>query len=90
MTNLQIIEKEKTITNITEDVKTYQGWKRAGYRVKKGSKASFQTKIWKPTKISKKKVKDEETEEKDNRYFILVKAYFFTESQVQLEEVKKC
>lgn len=81
MTNAEILAKEITSRNITEEVDTYAGWKRKGYKVKKGSKATFKTKIWKPKKRTEK---DEKTgKETTKRYFILVKAYYFTKSQVE-------
>jgi len=81
MTNTEIIQGEISTRKITEEVDTYPGWKRKGFKVKKGSKATFKTKIWKP---KTKKVKDKETgEEKKKSYFILVKAYYFTKSQVE-------
>ena len=81
MTNAEILSKEITTRGITEPVDTFPGWKRRGFKVKKGSKATFKTKIWKP---SKKKIKDKETgEEKENNYFILVNAFYFTADQVE-------
>ena len=75
MTNLQIILTECELNGITEAVDTYQGWARSGKQVKKGSKALFQTKIWKPRKNSKTQATEETTEEELKSKFIMVKAY---------------
>lgn len=83
MTNTQIIATECALNGITEIVDTYQGWSRNGKQVKKGSKALFQTKIWKPRKNSKAKVTEEMTEEELKSKFIMVKASFFGLSQVE-------
>lgn len=83
MTNAQIIETECILNGVTELVDTYQGWARAGKQVKKGSKALFQTRIWKPRKNSKAKVTEETTEEELKSKFIMVKASFFGLSQVE-------
>ena len=78
MTNMEIILGECMLHNITEDVDTFVGWKRKGYKVKKGEHSAFSTKIWKP-KFGKKD--DEETETMD--HMILVNAHFFKKSQVE-------
>lgn len=83
MTNAQIIETECILNGVTELVDTYQGWARAGKQVKKGSKALFQTRIWKPRKKTKTVVTEEMTEEEMKSKFILVKASFFGISQVE-------
>lgn len=83
MTNLQIILTECELNGITELVDTYQGWARNGKQVKKGSKALFQTRIWKPRKNSKATVTEETTEEELKSKFIMVKASFFGLSQVE-------
>lgn len=83
MTNAQIIETECILNGVTELVDTYQGWARAGKQIKKGSKALFQTRIWKPRKNSKAKVTEETTEEELKSKFIMVKASFFGLSQVE-------
>ena len=77
MTNLEILEMEKMLHNVDEEVDTYAGWKRRGYQVKKGSKALFQTSIWKPVFY-----KAEDGEEENMRMF-KVKAYYFGKSQVE-------
>lgn len=83
MTNMQIIATECELNGVSELVDTYQGWARAGKQVKKGSKALFQTRIWKPRKNSKAKVTEETTEEELKSKFIMVKASFFGLSQVE-------
>ena len=50
LTNFEIIESNIILHGITEEVDTYAGWSRNGYKVKRGSKALFKTKIWKPCK----------------------------------------
>ena len=84
MTNAQIIAQEMLLNSINPNTKvdTYAGWKRKGKNVKKGEKAVFITQIWKPTKRKPKEGEPEElSDEKTNMY--LVKAAFFTESQVE-------
>lgn len=77
MTNNQIIDTEKALRGIEEEVRTYQGWKKDGRQVAKGEKAIFCTRIYKRIKEL-----DEETGEEEER-FILVKANFFAESQLK-------
>jgi len=79
MTNTEIINGNCILAGIMEPVDTYPGWKASGYQVKKGSKAVFKTKIWKPCKV-----KNEKTGEKEKK-LLLVNASFFTESQVEPE-----
>lgn len=92
MTNMEIIAGAMLLAEISPDVEvdTFAGWKRNGYRVKKGEKASFQTKIWKPCKVKPKSEDDEPVEEKvvNNRRLYLVNASFFTENQVEKEDKK--
>ena len=90
MTNLEIIESERLLNNIDEELEldTFQGWKNRGYQIIKGQKALFKTKIWKPRKIDVKEVKDENEEQpaedkKSNSKFIMVNSAFFSEEQVQ-------
>lgn len=89
MTNFEIIESERLLNNIDEELEldTFQGWKNRGYQIIKGQKALFKTKIWKPRKIEVKEVKDENEEqnkeEKNNSKFIMVNSAFFSENQVQ-------
>ena len=86
MTNAEIIMQEKILNNIDVDVtvNTFAGWKRNGKQVKRGEKAVFITQIWKP---SKRKPKEDEDENEEHRGMYLVKAAFFTESQV--EDIKE-
>ena len=77
MTNLEILEMEKMLNKVDEEVDTYAGWKRRGYQVKKGSKALFQTRIWKPVFY-----KAEDGEE-ENMKMVKVKASYFGKSQVE-------
>lgn len=88
MTNLAIIGNACLLNGVTEDVDTFEGWKRNGSQVKKGSKAIFKTSIWKPT--GKKKKEEDETEEDGTGRLILVPAAFFGYSQTEVaEEVAK-
>ena len=50
MTNSQIIDTKKSLRGITEEVRTYQGWKKDGRQVAKGEKAIFGTRIFKRIK----------------------------------------
>lgn len=91
MTNIEIIENERLLYNIDEDLEidTYQGWKNKGYSINKGEKALFKTKIWKPRKEINRLEKDSEEnvdpekKEKYNSKFILVNSAFFSERQVR-------
>ena len=73
-------------------VHTFDVWKNAGYRVKKGEKAAFQARIWKYTEKVKTETEEEqtkETEEKKGHDFIRKTAYFFTAEQVEkMPEIK--
>ena len=80
MSNLEILEMEKMLNEVDEEVDTYAGWKRRGYQVKKGSKALFQTKIWKPFY---KAYTTEDGEEEEKMRMFKVKASFFGKSQVE-------
>ena len=77
MNNTAIIETEKLLRGITEEVRTYRGWKKDGRQVAKGEKAVFGTRIYKLIKEV-----DEETGEEEE-HFILVNAKFFAESQLK-------
>lgn len=85
MTNAQIVMTECALHNVTEAVDTFAGWKRKGYSVKKGEHAVFKTSIWKPN--SKKRKEEDSTEETDDKKpyarMYMVKAAFFTVSQVE-------
>lgn len=84
-TNREIIAFECALRGIAEPVKTLPQWNAIGYRVKKGQKALFVAKIWKPCK--QKKIIDDETGEEVKRpkKLILVNAGFFGLSQVAQE-----
>lgn len=91
MTNAEIIVGAMLMAELDPmevTVDTFAGWKRKGYSVKKGEKAVFKTKIWKPSKYSKKEI-EEAAEEKDvvipdtAKKLILVTASFFTDEQVE-------
>ena len=73
-------------------IHTFDVWKNAGYRVKKGEKAAFQARIWKYTEKAKTETEEEqaeETEEKKGHDFIKKTAYFFTAEQVEkMPEIK--
>ena len=86
MTNVQIITGACKLYGVTEDVDTYQGWRRRGKQVRKGSKALFKTRIWKPVK-NKSLEAMERGEEEDGVKLILVDASFFGKSQV--DELEK-
>ena len=81
MTNREIIEREKKLHNIEEDLYTFIEWKKIGYSVKKGEKAKVQTKLWK--KVNYVKVDEDEKEHKASK-FVLVNASLFTRSQVEI------
>lgn len=82
ITNFEIIETEKALRNITEEIHTFQKWKSLGYSVKKGEKSDIIFPIW---KYAGKKGIDEETgEEKEiNPHCFMKTAYFFKQSQVE-------
>jgi antirestriction protein ArdC len=81
MTNLEIIEKEKMINGIDCEAHTYVAWLQLGYRVKKGEKAVFSTKIWK--RGSKKDEGAEERTEEGSGYYFMKQSHFFTINQVE-------
>jgi len=77
MSNSEIIKNCMMFAGIEGPVDTVPGWNSEGYRIKKGSKAVFKTKIWKPCKT-----KDPKTKEPKEK-LLLVNAAFFTASQVE-------
>jgi len=90
-TNLEMITEVAMMAGFNfdgENLKTFQEWKRAGFSVKKGEKATFKLSLWKPFT---KKIKDEESgEEKKEQRFKLVPSALFTPEQVQpIEEAKE-
>lgn len=58
-------------------VHTYAAWKKLGFQVKKGEKASIKIKLWRAIK------KKDEKAKKDELQFILVNTSLFTEEQVK-------
>ena len=82
MTNVQIIETEKMLRGIKEEIHTFERWKALGYSVKKGAKSEIKFAIWKYTDGKKKdKETGEETEGKAHCFMKM--SAFFTESQVE-------
>lgn len=89
MTNKEIIMGNMVLLGLdplTVFVDTFAGWNRRGFKVKKGEKAVFKTKIWKPSKKKIKEEKDGEQEEKEVENMILVNAAFFRAEQVEKVE----
>ena len=103
MTNAEIIFKAAVLTGVyTEQeaaeylqtlgclpLKTFNEWKKRGYKVKKGEHAVLKTAIWMP-KTGKadtdKKADDEESEENDGFYQKV--ACFFKAEQVELAKAQ--
>ena len=84
MTNEQIVSKElkKLGYNPSEELHvfdTYAGWKARGRQVKRGEKAKFQTKIFKPCRPKK----DKDGEIVSGMTFIMVPAAYFRIEQTQ-------
>ena len=84
MTNEQIISREikKIGYNPIEEFltfDTYAGWKERGRQVKKGEKAKFKTKIFKPCPPKK----DKDGEIVSGMTFIMVPAAYFRIEQTQ-------
>lgn len=86
-TNKEIIATAKAMNGVDAEklVNTYAEWKRNGFCVRRGEKALFKTKIWKPCKPSKKSAEKLEKEGKptDKKRLYLVNASFFSEDQVE-------
>lgn len=93
MKNVEIIEMETQIRiqdgELPENtiLNTWNGWKKLGYRVKRGEIHVAEFRIWMP---SKKKAKAEEAEENGeevkvvgNRRFYKKLSFFFTQNQVE-------
>lgn len=76
-----------------ETINTYMGWKKLGYKVKKGEEHKAEFKIWvKSKKYTKKEKAEAEEEEKEQteeekeqkkRGFYKKMAYWFTADQVE-------
>lgn len=80
ITNRQIIATEKALLNINEECHTYARWKQLGYQVKRGSKALFQTEIWKNATGT---IKTEDGNEQEYQKMFMKKSSFFGFSQVE-------
>lgn len=61
-------------------IDTYAGWRFKGWQVKRGEKALFTTKIWKPCK--QKKI-NENGDIIQTKKLLLVNASFFSREQVE-------
>ena len=76
---------------ISEDstINTLIGWNMRGYKIKKGVEHVAEFSIWMKNKKKKEELSEEEL--KNYKEFILTKAYWFTEKQVEpiTEEDKK-
>ena len=98
MNNTQIICNELVNRKIyTEDeliemlengimppVHTYNQWKKFGYQVKKGEKATITTRLWNYNpKWNVPKSDDDTDEDMERRKFYLDRSYLFLESQVE-------
>lgn len=82
VTNREIIETEKMLRGIKEEIHTFERWKAMGYAVKKGEKSDIKFAIW---KYGGKKEVDEDTGEKKvkNPHCFLKTSAFFRQSQVE-------
>jgi hypothetical protein len=87
VTNKEIIADCRLIYGIPFDlvINTFAGWQYLGYRIKKGEKALFSTKIWKPCK---KKCTNENGETITTKKLLLVNAAFFSVKQVEKVNIK--
>lgn len=86
MTNSDILNTECMLRNIKEEVHTYAKWLSLGYKVKRGEKALFDTKLWKYSKKKPKDAEAETTEDEINGHCYLTKAFLFGKSQVEKVE----
>ena len=84
-TNKQIIESCRIDYNIPFDlvIDTFASWSYHGYKIKKGEKALFITKIWKPCK---KSVVTEDGTKTETKKLLLVNAAFFSILQVERKQ----
>lgn len=62
-----------------EEIHTFQFWKDAGYRVRKGAKAVIELGIW---KLATKKRKADDEDDDEKAHFFLKRSWFFSRSQV--------
>lgn len=71
----------------TEAIHTFMDWKKAGYMVKKGSKAVAKFTIWNFTSKANKEAREaaekEGKEAVENPHYYMKEAAFFSASQVQ-------
>ena len=81
MCNAELIARAQITAGINEECHTYAKWKSMGYQVKRGSKALFQTAIWKYTRKKNMETGDDES------HMFMKTASFFGRSQV--EKIKK-
>ena len=84
MTNSEIISTQSMLIGFPyngSNLKTYQEWKKLGYQVQRGEKATLQTKLWKVTQ------KKNDKGEKEKRMY-MVNASLFSDKQVKRIEVK--
>ena len=65
---------------LPEEIHTFQFWKDAGYRVRKGAKAVIELGIWKLA--AKKRKADDADGEESEPHFFLKRSWFFSRSQV--------
>lgn len=86
MTNKEILLQEMLLHNIDLDTKidTFAGWNRQGYTINKGSKAIFQTQIWKPCNN-----KNKETEQANSKMYLVKASYFSADQVTKIEQNKK-
>lgn len=68
---------------LPEEIHTFQFWKDAGYKVRKGAKAVIELGIWKlATKKRKKDANADSDDDDANPHFFLKRSWFFSRSQV--------
>lgn len=74
--------------DVNETFYTYQEWKKRGYQVKKGEKASLKVELWIPKKKKDKaEDNDQENKEETHRFFTRVTS-LFTSEQVKKFDTK--
>lgn len=88
MMNTALLVENGTITEDNE-INTWIGWKKRGYKVKAGEKHIAEFSIWIKNKKKVEEEPAEETEEetqkpkKKHREFIMTKAFWFSDKQVE-------
>ena len=87
--NTALLIENGTITEENE-INTWIGWKKRGYRVKAGEKHIAEFSIWIKNKKKAEEEKEQEHTEEENekpkkkrREFIMTKAFWFTDEQVE-------